>query len=417
MKRIHCVLSGLLLLVTLPLGAQTIEGSRGHYTSMITREFAMAPGGNLVMEISGGDIRVTSWDKNSVQVLETFTMKVFTREEAEEIVKKLNASYSQNAATLTIRNELDGNRLQEHAFEITLPQKFNLDLKTAGGDLDVSKVEGNVRLGTSGGDLLLSALTGAIEARTSGGDLSLETISGKISAATSGGDIIAKAIFAEGDLSTSGGDVAVEKTTQRLALTTSGGDIVLQDIAGPLTAATSGGDISLTRFSGAQGSLQTSGGDLMVHTSQGQLEMATSGGDVDCEEITKSLRAMTSGGDIDVRDLRAAAEVRSMGGDISVVMTLQDFTVPHALTVETTGGEISITLPARLPATIEAEIRLQRRADPDERNDIYSDFPLTKIAPDETGGRILRSKGEINGGGDLIQLKTTGGDITITKGK
>jgi len=106
-----------------------------------------------------------------------------------------------------------------------------------------------------------------------------------------------------------------------------------------------------------------------------------------------------------------------MGGDISVVMTLQDFRIPHSLTAETSGGEIRVTLPAKLPATLEAEIRLQRRASQDERNDIYSDFPLTKLPPDESSGRILRSTGEINGGGDRIYLKTTEGDITITKGQ
>lgn len=411
------VLAGLLALFMVPLKAQTIEGGRGRYTSTIEKEFTVTPGGNLVMEVEGGDIRITSWEKGSVQVRETLTMRVFTRAEAEEIVKKLNASYSQEGSTLTIRTEESGHSLREHLYEITLPQKFNLDLKTAGGDLEVSKVDGRLQMATSGGDVVLSSLSGTIEARTSGGDLNLETISGRISAATSGGDVVATAIFAEGDLQTSGGDVSVENATQRLGLATSGGDMVLKDMAGSFTAATSGGDISLTNFSGAQGSLKTSGGDLLVQKSAGQLELSTSGGDIDCQEIRKSLSAFTSGGDIQVRDLRAAAELRSSGGDITAIMTLKDFRVPHSLRAETTGGEIRVTLPAKLPANLEAEIWLQRRADPDERNDIYSDFPLTKLPPDETSNRILRSKGEINGGGDRIYLKTTGGDITITKGQ
>lgn len=417
MRQKRFVLAGLLILSMAPLHAQTIEGSRGRYTSTIEKEFTIAPGGNLVMEVEGGDIQITSWDKGSIQVHESLTMKVFTRSEAEEIVKRLEASYNQAGSTLTIRNEGTGHNLREHAYEITLPQKFNLDLRTAGGDLAVSKVDGRLQLATSGGDLVLASLTGSLEAKTSGGDLDLETISGRLNAATSGGDIVAKSIYAEGNLQTSGGDVSVENTTQRLDVATSGGDMLLKDIAGSFTAATSGGDISLIHFTGAQGSLQTSGGDLMVNKSAGALDLATSGGDIDCQEIDKALKAMTSGGDIEVRDLRAAAELRSSGGDISIFMTLQDFRLPHSLTVETTGGEIRVTLPAKLPATIEAEIRLQRFADPDERNDIYSDFPLTKLPPDETGNRILRSKGEINGGGDRIYLKTTGGDITITKGQ
>jgi len=411
------VLAGLLMLVIVPLKAQTIEGGRGGFTSTIDKEFTIAPGGNLVMEIEGGDIRIVSGEKATVQVHETLTMKVFTRAEAEEIVKKLEASYSQSGSTLTIRNEGTGHSLREHAYEITLPQKFNLDLRTAGGDLEISKVDGRLQLATSGGDIVLSTLAGTIDARTSGGDLSLTNISGRLNAATSGGDVVAESIYAEGNLRTSGGDISAQNTTQRLDIATSGGDIVLKDIAGSFSAATSGGDVNLTQFSGSQGSLKTSGGDLVVNKSSGQLDLATSGGDIDCQEIDKELNAATSGGDIEVRNLRAAATLRSMGGDISVAMTLQDFRIPHSLTAETTGGEIRVTLPAKLPATLEAEIRLRRRAGQDERNDIYSDFPLTKLPPDESSDRILRSKGEINGGGDRIYLKTTGGDITITKGQ
>ena len=104
-----------------------------------------------------------------------------------------------------------------------------------------------------------------------------------------------------------------------------------------------------------------------------------------------------------------------MGGDINIDMTLQDFGKPHAVHAETTGGDIRIQIPALLPATITAEVRLSRRSNC--RNDIFSDFPLTKSAPDETGDRILRSKGEINGGGDLIDLKANGGSIYIKKSR
>jgi hypothetical protein len=43
---------------------------------------------------------------------------------------------------------------------------------------------------------------------------------------------------------------------------------------------------------------------------------------------------------------------------------------------------------------------------------IYSDFPL-KI--DGAGSRLITATGKINGGGDLIKLNTTNGDIRIRK--
>ena len=63
-----------------------------------------------------------------------------------------------------------------------------------------------------------------------------------------------------------------------------------------------------------------------------------------------------------------------------------------------------MTLPEKLPASIEAKIKVSRHDHRTERYDIYSDFPLTKQDEDEFS-RTIVSTGDINGGGDLISLE------------
>lgn len=404
----------LLLLAGAPLGAQELAGKAGAWTATVEKEYPSSPGGNLVMRIQSGRVTASAGTADRIRVTETIAMKVITREEAAAIVARLSAAYRQEGETLTISGE-ESERSVRHDYRIELPQKFNLDIRCAGGDLELHGIDGRHELETAGGDITLVAISGVTQARTAGGDLLLENISGRFDIQTSGGDITAQRLYAEGQLNTSGGDIRLEKSSQRLDVSTRGGDIELRDIGGAISASTSGGDITLDHFSGSDGSLNTMGGDLKVNQASGRLNITTSGGDITCTVITQPLQARTMGGDIEVADLRAAANLNSSGGDITAQVTLTDFTVPHSLNAESLGGDIQIELPANLPAVIEAELHITGSRETRRRSDIYSDFPLSKPRPDETNERVLRSKGEINGGGDRIYLKTTNGDITIKK--
>jgi hypothetical protein len=72
------------------------------------------------------------------------------------------------------------------------------------------------------------------------------------------------------------------------------------------------------------------------------------------------------------------------------------------------GGDITIRLPEKLKADIDAESRLER---PRRKYRITSDFPLDI----DSGSRRITAQGKLNGGGDLIRLRTTNGDIEILK--
>ena len=150
---------------------------------------------------------------------------------------------------------------------------------------------------------------------------------------------------------------------------------------------------------------------------KGQLDAHTSGGDITANNLFDRLNISTSGGDISLEKIEAPATVKTTGGDIEFELHLTDLTNPHDLNLQAHGGDIELTLPEKCPANITAEILLDRRGRSWKRYDVYSDFPLSKSMPNETGNGILRSIGEINGGGDPIYLKTTNGNIYIKKAK
>ena len=99
-------------------------------------------------------------------------------------------------------------------------------------------------------------------------------------------------------------------------------------------------------------------------------------------------------------------------------MTLKDFSKDHHIELKSSVGNITLHIPEKLPATIKAEIKLTGFASRTKEYNIYSDFPLNaeQSGDEEYRGEILISKdGKINGGGDLIYLRTTNGNINIKK--
>ena len=430
-----------LVLITNSLNAMQISDLRkeGHYyVATIEQNFEVKPGGKLLMEKVNGDISITSWNKNEVHIREIRKMDVFTKGEAETALEKANVGYRQEGNTVIIGGASYYRDWMQSTFTIQVPAKFSLDVSTQGGDIDVNSIEGEIKLATSGGDIDLADITGNADVKTSGGDLSLKKINGELVAKTSGGDIDASDISASASVATSGGDIeltgikgAVKATTSggdidvrqcdsEVSLNTSGGDITVSGVGAGLHASTSGGDIDVRQVKG-EISLNTSGGDIQVSGTGGPLTVNTSGGDIEAQNIQIGAKANTAGGDIELGDVKGFIEANTAGGDIEGQITLEDFSKDHHATMNTAGGDLTLTIPANMPASIRAKIKI--RDGGWEDYNIYSDFPI-KIESDSSTDEDkswrrregeIQASGDINGGGDLLQLETVNGNIYIKK--
>src|SRR5262249_32492143 len=133
-------------------------------------------------------------------------------------------------------------------FVISVPDKFNVDLKTSGGGIAVAKLSGDVRTETSGGGFDFTNVRGPVHGHTSGGGIQLKDCEGNISIETSGGSI--HIADHKGDISahTSGGEVKIERVEGEVDAETSGGSIAaaLQSrVAHDWRLSTSGGGITV----------------------------------------------------------------------------------------------------------------------------------------------------------------------------
>ncbi len=399
-------------------GAQELRRESRGYVTEIKKSYNAGQTGALEMREITGDVVVKAVAGATVDIVETVHMEVFTEEEAKRVLEACIESYAQTGSRITVEGRTRPRRSVESSFNITVPASFTLDINTSGGDISIDRVKGNTTLRTSGGDIELLSTGGTVNAKTSGGNVVVRDAEGTVNVKTSGGDLDLERIKGLLDAATSGGNITLRSADKEVTLRTSGGDIEIIEVAGNVVASTSGGDMHVENTSGSV-EVSTSGGDVVLRDIKGELEAATSGGDIRAERLHAASRLKTSGGDVIVRALMASLEAATSGGNVEVEMTLVDFKKPHSLSLSSSGGDLELTIPDKLPAKIFAEIYLDGKWGARERYDISSDFPLKidRGAGERRSAEYIRGEGAINGGGDLITLKTSAGNIAIRKGR
>lgn len=296
----------LVSLMTSTAAAETVE-----------RSFEASVGGRFVLDADWGHVEIETGEQASVDIV-------------VEHADKLDLEFGQRDETVTVRAERKGSGLarwfgwerREPTFHVTVPQRFDLDLTTAGGNIRIPDLDGKVVARTAGGKLAIANVSGSVDGRTAGGSIHVESAGGPVDARTSGGSI--RIGFAAGsvDAVTSGGSIRVAGAEGLTVARTAGGSIELLNVAGHIEARTTGGSIKATVSGQPDGesSLRTVGGGITVGLAEGvalDIDARTTGGRVTAE--LANLEPTTSGNS----ELEAAVNgggptmvLRTTGGSI-----------------------------------------------------------------------------------------------------
>jgi DUF4097 and DUF4098 domain-containing protein YvlB len=313
-----------------------IHTARAMVEGNLKKTFTVSPGGKLVVDADRGSIEVNSTKDSAVQV-EVFRKITGTSDvRGQAILDDHKVNMEQEGNTVTVRakdkKEIsnawnnDRNRLQVR-YVISVPDKFNVDLKTFGGNITVDDLNGEVKMQTSGGNLKLGRIQGPITGHTSGGNIKVAGGKGAVKVETSGGNIEIGEVEGNVSAHTSGGSIHIKTVKGDLVARTTGGGITAEAVHGSLAASTSGGSISAALADQPTGDsrLETSGGNISVRLNERaafDINAQANGGGVNTElPVTsigehkrsslkgklngggKSLVLKTSGGTIHLRKL------------------------------------------------------------------------------------------------------------------
>jgi DUF4097 and DUF4098 domain-containing protein YvlB len=250
----------------------------------VHRTFNVGNGGTLHVDADVGDVHVTSGSAGVV------TIEVTRRGKSED-VRDERLTFDQNGNDVTVRSRDEHEsswfrwRSLEVHYEIKIPSRYSIDIKTSGGDITGSDIGGNADVHTSGGDVKLGRVSGTVRAKSSGGDVTIESSGGTVNAYTSGGDVNIREAAGNLEAKTSGGSIDIRRAGGTVLAHTSGGSIRIDDAMDRIDATTSGGSIS-ARFSRqprGDSRLSTSGGGVTVELAPGigaELDARASGGGV-----------------------------------------------------------------------------------------------------------------------------------------
>ncbi len=234
--------------------------SQAATTEEINRTLEVEPGGALIIRVDSGQIDVSGKSTSTVEIEISRSIGDSSKEKEENYVAKYPVTIEQDGDQITITQKggkgsngfwwfRKGPQIKAR-YTVSVPDEFNVDLKTSGGSINVHDLTGDVTVNTSGGSIGLEYLHGPTDAHTSGGSIVAERGSGDLKLHTSGGSLTV--IAHDGNINghTSGGSIKaalLSRPTEDCSLSTSGGSIRVElpaDTAVTLDASTSGGSVS-----------------------------------------------------------------------------------------------------------------------------------------------------------------------------
>ena len=330
-------------------------------------------GKTVKVKSSSGSIHIQGAPQSNVTYTIREHVHAGNEERARRELSHMKFTTFSSGETVVLQADCEGSNQGSIDFDIKVPAQTQL-----------------VRLQTEGGAVAAKNLSGRVEAKTGAGGIQLDSITGVIAVSSGGGNI---------DIGKVGNDVEA---------TTGGGNIRLASAAGHVTAKSGGGNLNIGWAKVM--TLQTAGGSIQVTKCDGKIEAETGGGNIELNDIAGAAEIETAGGSIHIGPAHGGVRAETGAGAIMAKLASGGTAFTDSK-LETQMGDIIVFVPEKLGVNVRATVESARSYG------IHSDFDEVKITQSSgtMGPREFYAEGSLNGGGPLLHVHTTAGDIQIKK--
>jgi hypothetical protein len=224
-----------------------------------SKALRVEPGGKLTVNVDRGEIRVGASDQDAVQIGIERKVEHAGASDAARILREEHVVVKQDGNKISITahepSSLGGILRWRQPdlnvrYEITVPRRFEVQLKTGGGGIRVADVQGEVHVETEGGGLEFEGVGGKVDGKTEGGGIKARGCKGEMRIKTEGGGIrIEEFAGPRVQAMTEGGSIYADfaaTPTGDSALQTEGGSVTARlpsNAAVTLDAHTEGGGV------------------------------------------------------------------------------------------------------------------------------------------------------------------------------
>jgi len=309
---------------------------------------------------------------------------------ARDLLKSFTVSVHETPDGVSLKAESPGRHWTGRLWatlELDVPKNVSLDVSTGGGNIDATEIQGHIKLATGGGNITAGNIGGPARLETGGGNIVAKSVAGELYASTGGGHIVIGSVAGNATLHTSGGHIRVTSIQGTARLETGGGNITLGHSGAELTASTEGGEIQVGEAAGLVRA-KTGGGGIRVVRMFGPTDLETGGGSIYLTQVDSPVKASTNSGGITAWFV---APPKSSG----------------TCELQSSDGDIVVHLPRELSVTIDAQVEKGE----DHRVIVDPAFALRVSRDESSKEHTLHAEGALNGGGELLRLRTIAGNI------
>lgn len=211
------------------------DRDREEYAAEIDTTISFSRTGTVELQLTGGEIIVTSWPREQVRVRAT----------SERSALRLDAS----SAHVSLGLRQGSSRSGDTRFEVTIPVGARVRANTTSGDIRVSGSKADVEARTQRGDIAVEDV-GRIDLNAFSGDVEATTVAGDVRIGVLSGDVRVRGATGEVEIKTVSGEVDVRDTRARLVrLESTSGDLTYDgtiDPSGRYELETHSGDVDLS---------------------------------------------------------------------------------------------------------------------------------------------------------------------------
>ncbi len=386
----------MLLIMLMPLATAQQPQTRvfrdgGNWAQEITGSLTAAR--NLKVKVDVGSVRVEGGTQQAINYVIHTRAYTSSEQKARREFDSYKISAYVRGDTAFLVAEWEGNSPRKFTGDFVVKVPRNIDsvkIETDGGNVTGTGIAGRMDATSGGGSIHFDDIGGGASAETGGGGIEVGTVGADVNLHTGGGSINVNAAKGKINAESGGGSVRVVSVMQGAVLETGGGSIEVERCAGQLKATTGGGSIDLGDIGGSA-EMETGGGSIRLASAKGTVRAETGGGSIELNGVP-SARAETGGGGI------VAKFVSSTGERTDSLL-------------ETSAGDITVYLVSNLNITVRASIEMANG------HKIHSDFPEIKIMTEGDDGepKTITGEGNLNGGGPVLKVRTTTGDIWLRR--
>ncbi len=392
LKQLSKFVAVLWLILPLASAQQTrVYGDGGNWTQEITGSLATAK--NLKIKVDIGSVRVEGGSQQGI----TYVIRNHSYSGSEDRARHEFENYKISAYvhgdTAWIVGDWEGGRPHKFSgdFVVNVPRGMDeIKVETEGGSVTTTGVRGRVDAQSGGGSIRVDDIGGTVSAETGGGSIDVGTVASDVRLHTGGGSIKVNSAKGKIEAESGGGSLTVVSGLQGAVLETGGGSIQVERCAGRVKASTGGGSIDL--------------GDI-----GGGAEMETGGGSIHLSSAKGAVRAETGGGSIELNGVPSARAETGAGGIVAKFIASNGEHNDSVL--ETSAGDITVYLAPNVNISVRASIEVANG------HNIRSDFPDIKVTTEggDYGPKTVTAEGSLNGGGPVLKVRTTTGDISFRR--